>query len=94
MYLIFFIICLLFAIIFIFKNDKENYLTGLSFLVMMVTILLSILLVNLAVFAGLDNSTTFMAFDFDVSSIFNIVKVLVTISLISMLVYFYSKQKD
>lgn len=95
MYLIFLMICLLFSLIFIFKNEKDNFLTKISLLVMIVTICLSILLVNLAWAAGPTNGTVFLTvFEFSsVSTIFNVVKVLVTITLVSMVVYFYAKQR-
>lgn len=92
MFLIFLLVICLFSILLIMRNDNEKFITGFSLFVVIVSISLSILLVNLAVFAGLGNDTTFLSiFSFSVGSIFNIVKVLISIALISMVVYFASK---
>ncbi|MDO7906339.1 hypothetical protein Q5741_07895 [Paenibacillus sp. JX-17] len=95
MYFLFLLVCLLFSFIFIFKNDRERYLTHIALLTMIVCISLSVLLVNLAVFVGADNSTLFLSvFEMQEASMFNVIKVMVTIGLIAMVVYFYSKQRD
>jgi hypothetical protein len=92
MFLIFLLIISLFSILLIMRNDNEKFITGFSLFVVIVSISLSILLVNLAVFVGLGNDTTFLSiFSFSVGSIFNIVKVLISIALIAMVVYFASK---
>lgn len=92
MYLIFLLVITLFSILLIIRNDKEKWITGFSIFVVILSISLSILLMNLAVFAGQGNDTTFLTiFTFSVGSIFKTVKVLISIALIAMVVYFASK---
>ncbi len=87
-------ICLLFSILFIVR-EGENILRKVSFVVLITSVLLSILLLNHATFGGMNNDIEFLSiFVFSASSIFEKVEILFCISLVAMTVYIFSNKNQ
>ncbi len=87
-------ICLLLSILFIVR-EGENILKKISFVVLTTSVLLSILLINHAVFGGVNNDIEFLSiFVFSASSIFEKIQIMFCVSLIAMTVYIFANKNE
>lgn len=81
--------CIIFSILFIVKDEEERHLSKLSFLVFALSIMINILLINDAVFIGIQNDTSFLyLFDIHLIDVFEYVKAITVVSAISLVCYF------
>lgn len=80
--------CIIFSILFIVKDEEERYLSKLSFLVFALSIIINILLINDAVFIGIQNDTIFLyLFEIHLIDVFDYVRGITYVSVISLVCY-------
>lgn len=82
------IFCILFSILFIVKSEDGRYLSKISLLVFALSVIINILLINDAVFIGIQNDTMFLyLFEIHLIDVFTYVRVITYISVISFVCY-------
>ncbi len=82
------IFCTLFSILFIVKSEDGRYLSKLSLLVFALSVIINILLINDAVFIGIQNDTDFLyLFEIHLIDVFTYVRVITYVSVISLVCY-------
>lgn len=96
MFFLFILIFLLFSIIFIIKDERKETIKNISLLTTILPLILAILLLISATYdSGVVGFLYLGIFDVKISSVSVIIKTFASVSLISLLLYFYSliKQK-
>ena len=91
MMFIFILIVLMFSLLFILKAEKADILRNISLLTMMFPLILAILLLISATYdSGVTGFTYLGMFDVQTANVPVLIKTFASVSLISIMLYFYS----
>ncbi|AIQ47921.1 hypothetical protein R70723_19935 [Paenibacillus sp. FSL R7-0273] len=94
MFFILILIVVAFSVLFIFKDAREEYLKNFSLLGITLPIILAVLLLSSAAFDfGFDSFSYLGVFELEVTSASALLKTFAGVSLVSLLLYFYSLTK-
>lgn len=93
MLFIFISVVILFSLVFIFKDEKEEFIKNLSLLFLILPVILAILLLSYSA-SGATSFSYLGIFEVSVADISTLLKSFATVSLIALLFYFYSLTRN
>ncbi|WP_042201234.1 hypothetical protein [Paenibacillus camerounensis] len=94
MFFILILIIVAFSVLFIFKDEQEQYLKNFSLLGIILPLILAVLLLSSVIFdSGFDSFSYLGVYELEITSASALLKSFAGVSLVSLLLYFYSLTK-
>ncbi len=93
MLFLFILVVILFSLVFIFKDEKEEFIKNLSLLFLILPVILAILLLSYSA-SGATSFSYLGIFEISVADFSTLLKTFATVSLIALVSYFYQLIRD